>query len=175
MTLLFSTPHGSHLYGLAHEGSDEASFEVYENKIGRTKAKTAKQSIVGDEDIVRTDLSTFILYASKGVPQYLEARDSQVATEDKLGELYRYNFRPNLWEAIHTYRRTIKGLWMKGDEFEDGEKRFKFRRHAWRLAWNLGEVERGNYFNPTLEKDKIRYSSVMSMTGTPPFEMSEHE
>lgn len=30
--LIFSTVHGSHLYGLAHEGSDLDVYEVYEGK-----------------------------------------------------------------------------------------------------------------------------------------------
>lgn len=149
--LLFSTPHGSHLYGTAHSASDEDFFEVYENRIGRIKARFAKQKISGKDDVLRTDLSTFMQYAKKGVPQYLEAMYSDMATVDLIGTPFRYSFRPDLWEAIHTYRRTITALYNRGLEENDD----KFKRHAWRLAFNLRYIERGMKVSPLLSPDEL--------------------
>lgn len=149
--LLFATPHGSKLYGTAHPGSDNDSFEVYSNRIGRTKARNSKQTIKGSEDVLKTDLSTFVLYAKLGVPQYLEAMYSRLATTDVLGEEFRYSFRPDLWETIHKYRRTMTAFYERGEE-EDNDK---FRRHAWRLLFNMNAIERGRAFNPTLSKLEI--------------------
>lgn len=158
--LLFSTPHGSHLYGTAHADSDSDTFEVYINKIGRVKARNAKQKINEYEDAVWCDLSTFTQYAKRGVPQYLEAMYSRMATVDVLGEPFRYSFRPDLWEAIHTYRRTITSFYERGVE-EDNDK---FRRHAWRLFFNLLLIEQGKVFNPTLNQTTLDYiNSVLDV------------
>lgn len=169
--LLFATPHGSHLYGTAHAQSDNDTFEVYENKIGRKRARYAKQSVKEKDDSLKTDLSTFLLYASKGVPQYLEAMYSQKATVDQLGTLYRYSFRPNIYEAEHTYNRTIKALYERGIE----ENNLKFVRHAWRLHDNRAYIVQGKYFNPTLSTAKLFLIDNIMKTGFKPYMEDEDD
>lgn len=151
--LLFRTVHGSHLYGTAHANSDVDTFEVHANRPGRRKARYAKQSIKGSDDTLKTDLSTFMLYAAKGVPQYLEAMYSQKSDVDMLGWEFRHRFVPNLYEAMHTYRRTITALYEDG--VETGSD--KHKRHAWRLYMNMYYVERGLYFNPTLVAGTLEF------------------
>ena len=155
--LLLRTVHGSHLYGTAHAGSDMDYFEVYTNNSERTRARYAKQTITGDLDVLKTDLSTFMQYASKGVPQYLEAMYSTKADVDVLGEAFRFRFRPG-HEAIHTYRRTIKSFFEYARENHD-PKRYV---HALRLLVNLQNIEEGRYFNPTLHPAQVKLFQKIS-------------
>lgn len=157
--LLLRTVHGSHLYGLNHKDSDYDTFEVYENQIGRIKARNAKQSITDDDDVVRTDLSTFMLYATKGVPQYLEAMWSTMADVDHISDM-RYAFQPDLYETERTYVRTIKNFVKEGS--------YKRRRHAWRLHLNLSELHGTGQFNPTLTGVQANLISYLGRAGSIP-------
>jgi hypothetical protein len=147
MELIFSTPHGSRLYGLNHTNSDHDRFEVY----GYDKFKP-KQKIVGTDDVVKSSLDRFLLYCDKGVPQYLEAMFSQMATVDKI-EGIRETYVPNMTHVRDTYKRTIKSFWLAGVEDDD----FKRRRHAWRLWLNLREMESNGRFDPTLHDFAIEF------------------
>ena len=137
--LLLRTIHGSHLYGFAHADSDYDYFEVYDSPTGRW----AKQTIEGNTDVLRTNLHTFMQYASTGTPQFVEAMYSRKAEVDLLP--FRFSFYPHYGEAIRTYHRTIKALYMKGAE----ENNDKLKRHAWRLAFNLKMIEERKIFDPT--------------------------
>jgi hypothetical protein len=152
MELIFSTPHGSRLYGLHHADSDYDRFEVY----GYDKFKP-KQKIVGSDDVTKASLDRFLRYCDKGVPQYLEAMFSQQATVDKI-EGIRETYVPNMTNVRDTYKRTIKAFWMDGIENDD----FKRRRHAWRLWWNLYEMESNGRFNPTIEEKYIAFIDAHS-------------
>lgn len=147
--ILFSTPHGSHLYGLAHAGSDRDTYTVVTRAphvAQRSRARFAKQTINGEDDEFVIDLSTFLLLCEKGVPQALEAMWSQSPTEDLIGAL-RGSYRAST-HVIPTYLRTIKSFSRAGD--------FKRRRHALRLALNARDILRYGYFNPLLEAEQIR-------------------
>ena len=152
MELIFSTPHGSRLYGLHHADSDHDRFEVY----GYDKFKP-KQKIVGTDDVVKASLDRFLIYCDKGVPQYLEAMFSQQATVDKIANI-RETYVPNMTHVRDTYKRTIKSFWLSGMENDD----FKRRRHAWRLWWNLQEMESEARFNPTLAPPCIEFINNFS-------------
>lgn len=161
--LLFSTPHGSRLYGLHHAESDFDRFEVY----GWNKGK-AKQNITGDQDVTRTSLDRFLRGCEKGVPQFLEAMYSRQATVNEI-EYITANYHPDMTMVRDTYMRTIKSFWMYGVENDD----FKRRRHAWRLQMNLHEME-GNFgrFNPTLAPGLIKaINFYASDAGYPPTDM----
>jgi len=145
-TLLFETIHGSHLYGTNHAQSDTDTFRVFTNLEGRKRARWAKQNINGDDDSLRTDLSTFLQYAQKGVPQYLEAMWSPYASTDLLGEAFRFGFQPDYAETIKTYQRTIKSFWMNGTENNDRKRML----HAFRLEHNLLEFMSMGRFHPHL-------------------------
>ena len=143
MELLFSTPHGSRLYGLHHANSDHDRLEVY----GFNKFKP-KQRIVGDDDVVKASLDRFLLYCEKGVPQYLEAMFSQKATVNRI-EFITETYTPNMARMRDTYFRTIKSFWLYGVENDDHKR----RRHALRLVLNLREAQERGRFNPTLSPE----------------------
>lgn len=139
--LIFSTLHGSHLYGLSHEGSDEDWYEVYEGP-----GTNLKQTIEGKHDVVRGDLTAFLTRASSGAHQSAEAlfskqKDWAPGMEDKWGPFLN-GFRLG-GEAFLKYERTIR-------KFAHSED-FKKRRHSVRLAYNLWEMKvSGGRFDPRI-------------------------
>lgn len=143
-TVLLSTVHGSHLYGLAHAGSDRDTYTVVTRAPhvahNGTKARYAKQKISGDTDSFVIDLSTFMLLCDKGVPQALEAMFSPVADVDLIHAL-RGSYRCTT-AVLPTYLRTIKSFLMAGD--------YKRRRHGFRLALNAADIGHYGFFNPRL-------------------------
>lgn len=157
--VLFSTPHGSHLYGLATPTSDNDTYTVVTRlphvAHNGTRARYARQTIRGDEDAVVIDLSTFMLLCDKGVPQALEAMFSPVATVDRIPEL-RAGYRAGN-PAPLTYRRTIAN-------FLQAEG-FKRRRHAFRLALNCATMERYGRFCPVLSADQAE--EITTLAGDP--------
>lgn len=157
MEVLFKTLHGSRLYGLAHADSDEDWFTVVAKKEGttsHTRKKYARQSIIDGIDSNVVDFGTWMVGCANGVPQYLEAMFSDMATFDTLGE-----FRSSFYVthgAYERYFRTIKSFALAE---EDGIKR---RRHALRLALNLQEIGRYGRFNPTLSPEDKAYITDMA-------------
>jgi predicted nucleotidyltransferase len=148
MEVLFKTVHGSRLYGLAHENSDEDFYTVVIQPARRgwpgrqPKANYSKQKISGSEDSVVVGFGTWIEQCKSGVPQALEAMFSDMVIEDHIPNL-RAAFRagPACWPK---YLDTIKS-------FAYAEKdSYKRKRHALRLALNLSEMSRTGRFNPTL-------------------------
>lgn len=141
--LIFSTVHGSWLYGLAHEGSDRDVYYVYEGK-----GTKLRQSMQGDDDSVRGTLDAFLNRAIAGSHQSVEA----LFSNQKIW--YNDKYRPlldNLFitggEVFAKYERTIK-------KFCYGD--FKRRRHACRLRLNLQDLREYGRFDPELtETQKI--------------------
>lgn len=156
MELLFSTPHGSRLYGLHHAASDYDRFEVY----GWDKGK-AKQRIYGSADVTTTSLDRFLRSCDKGVPQYLEAMFSQQATVDHIPYI-REKYYPNMTNVRDVYKRTMKAFWMEGTE----EGSLKLRRHALRLSLNLEAMENTGRFNPTLTPEEARWCTETAERAT---------
>lgn len=145
--LIFETIHGSHLYGLAHGGSDSDIYRVYEGD-----GRDLRQTVVGDVDTVRGDLEAFLLRARSGSHQSLEALFSPVK---QYGEGMAEKWGPfldNLYvsggDVFAKYERTIKKFC-----YSD----FKRRRHAVRLSLNLRTMRRDGRFNPRLTEDEIRH------------------
>ena len=156
--LIFSTPHGSRLYGLHHADSDYDRFDIY----GWTKFR-GKQKITGADDVTKTSFDRFMRYCDKGVPQYLEAMFSTQATFDLIPNL-RATYMPNMTNVRDTYKRTIKSFWLAGIEEDD----FKRRRHAWRLWYNLDTMEQYGRFNPTLEPEDAALITAWATDFTEP-------
>jgi predicted nucleotidyltransferase len=156
MTVLLRTIHGSHLYGLAHDGSDKDIYEVVETK--RTKKKrNIKQTIVNGVDKTVVDLSTFMHMVDECVPQALEALWTPVAEVDKIHE-FRTNYRVNRAKMKEVYIRTALNFAQRDD--------IKSRRHAIRLMLNLGAALEYGKFNPQLSNmDKFIINSSMGETG----------
>lgn len=141
MAVLLATVHGSRLYNLAHENSDYDWFEVH----GWDKARGG-QRIVGTEDRTKTSYDRFMRYCEKGVPQYLEAMFSQKAYIDNFPFDRQQFYVPGMREVRDTYKRTIKAFWARGKE----ENSNKMKVHAWRLHYNLCDMEESGRFNPSL-------------------------
>jgi predicted nucleotidyltransferase len=165
--LLFETPHGSHLYGLAHAGSDRDVFRVVEKR-SNIRAHYAKQTISGVNDVMVMDLPTFLSYAARGVPQVLEAMYSQQATLDLIPEL-REGFYPDLRLTFRTYRRTTKHFLLDGRE-KDQPKRV---RHAYRIALNFETLAETGRFNPTMTPEAIERMDYLVATEADPGEICE--
>ncbi|WP_251153669.1 nucleotidyltransferase domain-containing protein [Cellulosimicrobium sp. Marseille-Q4280] len=131
---LLRTVHGSHLYGLAHAGSDLDTYTVI------ATGHRARQTISGDQDTLVIPIGAFLLQAGSGVPQALEAMFSPIAEPGPLDAL-RHGFRPDTAASAHRYRRTITS-------FAAGT--LKQRRHALRLATNLTDLLTYGWFSPRL-------------------------
>lgn len=151
-TLIFETVHGSHLYGVAHSGSDHDLYRVYE---GRTH--NLKQSIGPDGDVVRGSLEAFVRRAITGSHQSCEALFSPVkeyapGMKEKWGP-FLDGFRVTGREVFEKYERTIT-------KFCYGD--YKRRRHAARLHLNLMDLRRDGRFNPQLDEDEVRWVTMMA-------------
>ena len=143
-TVLFKTIHGSKLYGLNHADSDDDYYVVTPTRYVSRKIN-AKQTIIGNDDVVAIDFKSFVTLAHNGVPQALETMFSRASKSDFF-EDYRTNYFASDPAVIHTYMRTIKS-------FSLSDKHgFKRRRHALRLSLNLEENLYTGRFNPTLSQ-----------------------
>lgn len=138
---MLRTIHGSHLYGLAHAGSDTDFYVVVDS--GKTR-----QTISDGIDTNTIPFDKFVDLCFKGVPQALEAMFSQIADVDEIS-YFRSGWRAAGSEVIDTYRRTIKSLSLDDRHVQ------KYRRHAVRMAYNLNDIVRTGRFNPTLDDFQI--------------------
>jgi predicted nucleotidyltransferase len=154
---LLLTVHGSRLYGLSHELSDEDFYRVIDavppkNEHGDVKKRNGQQTVADSLDDTVFDLKTFMIHAYAGVPQALEAMFSPVATIDVMGA-YRAGFRVSVQSMSAKYIHAIE----KFSQFD-----FKRRRHALRYALNLQEaINNAGRFSPVLsESDKLMISEM---------------
>ena len=145
--ILFRTISGSRLYKFHRTDSDYDYFTVVSN-VPRKRARHAKQKIVGNQDSLVCDLSTFMQDCEKGVPQALEAMYSPIAEVDMISE-FRAGYRINTAKVANTYRRTINNFLKSGD--------FKRTRHAFRLQINLDQALRYGRIWPVLTEDEIEW------------------
>lgn len=178
------TIHGSHLYGLNRPGSDLDTYRVvvsdpYGDPRTLTSLRT-RQRIDGEDDVLETNLTAFLLKCNEGVPQALEAMFSRKAPPAPL-DAYRYSYYLNTAGFAKTYKRTVmnfarlglederaKELLAPTEEEEMRKKRvkesvrvakprrverngmLKYRRHALRLMLNRETGLEFGRFNPTL-------------------------
>lgn len=144
MDIAFETVHGSHLYGLAHEGSDNDTFVVLSSQHA-----PMRQHVEGASDITTCGWGTFLEYALGGSHQSLEALYStRKKWHDETLRPLLDAARANGGGVFHKYERTIKKFC-----FLD-EKR---RRHAVRLGLNLQDMRRRGWFDPTLTPAQVTY------------------
>ena len=152
---IFRTVHGSHLYGLAHAGSDRDTFIVTFEDSGR-----ARQSITGDDDVVRVGWRTFLSLAASGSHQSCEALFSTQKEWTPEGIALKPiidGMRVTGGEVAHKYERTIR-------KFAHGD--FKKRRHGVRLGLNLGGLRSFGRFDPTLTVEEATWATWMAaLTG----------
>ena len=137
---ILRTIHGSHLYGTNHAGSDVDWYEV---------CLTGKnhQSVVNGVDTAKVNLETFTSGIDKGVPQAIEALFSPFGVYDEHWRPFLASLKPNINNARHTYRRTIKS------QFLDGS--IKGTKHAVRLSWNIIELETNGWYSPRLDQEYL--------------------
>lgn len=146
--IAFTTAHGSHLYGLAHAGSDRDYMVVYND------SRRAVHKVNGSEDVVRVGIYDLVEKAQGGSHQFLEGVFSQQK------EWQDETFRPFL-EALRVpgssiapkYIRTIKRLC-----HDD----FKFRRHAVRLSFFLDDLREFGRASPTLSAERIERANELA-------------
>lgn len=147
---LLTTVHGSHLYGLDHQGSDLDTYSVI---LGR-HPNFARQVKRGDDDQMTLSLNRFAQMVESGVPQALEALWSPSAMIDPDYRPYLSALRPGFHETRMRYRRTILNFaFGQGGRTGSAAERVnpqKLRRHALRLALNLADYSRFGRFNPSL-------------------------
>jgi hypothetical protein len=139
--VIFSTIHGSRLYGLATENSDHDEFTVTDST--RTHAM---QTVWGDRDSTVVGFNTFLVRALGGSHQSVEALFSPYKMWNPEFE----HFKPFIENAVvcggpvyAKYERTIR-------KFCFGD--FKRRRHAVRLSYNLQDLRRQGRFNPVMSE-----------------------
>lgn len=138
--VIFSTIHGSHLYGLAHEGSDRDVFYITTSP--RRKARHSYNEVGWGQ--ARVGLDTFLLRIQEGSHQSVEALFSPCKIwnpEYLFLKPMLDSYRVSGGEVFAKYERTIR-------KFCYGD--FKRRRHAVRLQCNLSGMRRCGWFNPVL-------------------------
>lgn len=148
MGVLFKTVHGSRLYGLAHENSDEDFYTVVE-KVKTARAKYAKQTIIGSEDTMILDFGTWMGQVANGVPQACEAMFSEMAIVDHIGPFHKHVKIGT--GAQERYLRTITSFCMTQDP--------KRKRHGLRLALNMYDFQRAGRFNPTMTPQEAEWAT----------------
>lgn len=161
MTVIFSTIHGSRLYGLDHASSDRDTFTVVtdDHDFGD---EVTKQQVRGYGD-QRTDditmpLTHFLKRAHNGSHQSLEALFSPLKEwnpAETRWEPWLASIRITSPEVFTTYERTIRKF-----AFAD----FKRRRHAVRLSLDLSDLRFQGWFNPRLSASEVTYANEMATT-----------
>lgn len=152
---VFSTVHGSHLYGLEHADSDQDVFTVT-----TSTAPRARQHIRLDgTDTAVVGFDAFVRRAISGSHQSVEALFSPYQQWSSHLELQPYlrGLRIGGAAVAAKYERTILA-------FSGGD--YKKRRHAARLSLNLDQLRRHGRFCPVLndlEKDYV--STVADLHG----------
>lgn len=152
MALIFSTIHGSRLYGLEREGSDYDYYSVCTND-HEVRPQRIRSFSDRTEDIVEVTLDKFLKDIENGGHQAIEALMSLqswgVGINGKVQvgpEIERYfdmlfGMRITSPKVFLAYERTIRAL-----AFGDTKR----RRQAIRLRWNLSGLRGSGRFDPTL-------------------------
>lgn len=150
--VIFSTIHGSHLYGLAHAGSDRDVARVTTSTATKARHRNGVE-----EDTMTIPWDVLLIRIQEGSHQSLETLFSPY----KEWNPEYVHLKPYVegWtitgsEVFAKYERTIK-------KFCYGD--FKRRRHAVRLSLNLRDLRRDGRFDPVLNEDQIQYVNQIAM------------
>lgn len=108
-----------------------------------------RQVIAGEDDTIKVTLSTFMMLASEGRHQYLEAMFAPRTDVDMFYDM-RSNFYPDTAMTVNLYRRTINKF---GDH--KARKKVKAMTTALRMTYNLEELIQKGKFNPKLDGGTI--------------------
>lgn len=153
--LIFTTPHGSRLYGWHHENSDHDIFEVTTSTRSRARQTV---SYAEGTDKVSVGLDTYLRRVREGSHQAVEALFSPYKVWGSSPEAtyfrpYLSSLRVQGADVFAAYERTIK-------RFCHGE--FKQRRHAVRLALNLSDLRSEGRFNPVMSPFHIQWATRLA-------------
>lgn len=149
--ILYRAIVGSRLYGTNRPDSDYDWLEVHSSMRSRPR-----QVIQGNDDTIKVTLSTFILMASEGRHQMLEAMFAPKTDTDMFYDMRR-NFYPNTAKTVNLYRRTIYKF---GDH--KMRKRDKAMQTALRMTYNLEEFLEKGRFDPVLDTEIASVLPCMS-------------
>lgn len=140
--IVFYTRHGSKLYGLNTDSSDEDWFVVTTSSAPRATQGVIKRDGAPSLDVVTVGWDAFLSLAHSGSHQSIEAlfSDEKVFLQPEYAP-HLADLRLTGTDIITKYRRTIK-------KFSFGD--FKRRRHAVRLASNLTDLAENGRFDPRL-------------------------
>ena len=139
------------LYTKKSPDSDYDWLEVHSSMRSRPR-----QVIQGNDDTIKVTLSTFILMASEGRHQMLEAMFAPKTDTDMFYDMRR-NFYPNTAKTVNLYRRTIYKF---GDH--KMRKRDKAMQTALRMTYNLEEFLEKGRFDPVLDTEIASVLPCMS-------------
>ena len=154
MTTIFTTPHGSRLYGMSNDDSDYDTFTVVTG--GRNQK--AKHRVKGNQDSVEVTLPKFLSLVTSGSHQSVEALFSPYKEWNPEYESLRpflESYRIAGPEVFAKYERTIKNF-CYGD--------FKRRRHAVRLMWGLSQLRNRGFLVPVLRPHEVEYATTLAET-----------
>lgn len=146
--VIFSTVHGSHLYGLAGPNSDVDSFTVT-----TSDARHARQNKIGEADSTFIGWDTWLEYVFSGSHQSVEALFSRrkVWTDDDVRRAYEPmldGMRITGGDVLAKYGRTVTKFAHAQD--------FKRRRHACRLWLNMQDLRWDGRFEPEMtDREKL--------------------
>lgn len=146
--MLLNTVHGSTLYGLNHDKSDEDRFIV-------TEFGKSKQILNADDDVVLFNLKDFRKKITKGSHQAIEAAFSPIAEVSADLKPWLDGLRVYSSEIDHAYMRTIKSMCLD-------RSTFKKKRHAVRLTINLSDLRAYGRFNPRMTKGEVMLATTLA-------------
>jgi hypothetical protein len=156
-TMLFETVHGSHLYGLAHEGSDLDMFRVVAEPLRRAEHSVDSRLFATQVvDTVRMGWVRFLVLAHSGAHQAVEAMFSPYKSWTEEGQWLKpvvERTRIAGPDVFAKYERTIRAF-VFGD--------FKRRRHAVRLTLNLASLRECGRFNPAMDQHAIDFANELA-------------
>jgi predicted nucleotidyltransferase len=144
--IIFTTVHGSRLYGFAHDESDFDTFTVT-----TSKSQRAEHTVVGEHDRVVVGLERFLELAMSGSHQSVEALFSRVkvwADTEAAAQHRPMLERIRVGGVGEKFDRTIR-------KFAHGD--YKRRRHACRLWVARVSLARSGTMNPTLTPEQVEW------------------
>lgn len=160
--IIFTTRHGSHLYGLAGPTSD---LDIYTVTTSRNRAR---QRVNGLDDSFTIGFDAFLEYAFGGSHQSVEA----LFSTEKVWHSHHHlapmldGYRITGGDVLAKYRRTIRKFAHADD--------FKRRRHACRLWLNMQCLRWDGRFDPRMTTDEIRWATAIAASTMTGDELAEY-
>lgn len=152
--VIFTTVHGSHLYGMATPQSDRDVFIVTTSTSTHATHKTYPSGV----DVCRVGLDTYLRRIFEGSHQSVEALFSPFkvwgdSAHAEMMKPYLAGMRITGRAVFEKYERTIR-------KFCFGD--FKRRRHAARLTLNLADLRLEGRFSPVMTEFEKQYANTLA-------------